>query len=479
MFLMKKKKSIFTRIFSINLVTIMVSVLVLAVMQTILISQFVYNEKITGLKENARTIAGFIENGTASDHLRNFLHGFSYSTKTNILLVGANGDVLLASTPDESYNKNTLRIEKKYLDEVISNKEHIEKGTMGDAFRTDMFTLQVPIVAAPNKDVIGAIFISTPIPEMTRAQMHLYKTLAFSLILVILVSFTLSFALSRRISKPIKKIGDTAKQFAHGDFSNKVSLDEKTANIIEINELTQAFNNMAYNLEKAEDIRNNFLSDVAHELRTPMTTISGFVDGILDETIPPEKQRDYLTVVRDETTRLSGLVNSFLSLTRFETNSQPLELHNFDICETLRRTLVGFEKNINENNINIELNIPPQPCLVNADMNAIRQVLTNLIENAIKFTNPDGILRLSIVPNNTDVLISVYNTGCGIAESDKTLIFERFYKADKSRSLNREGTGIGLYIVKDILNRHGKSITADSREGEFAEFKFSLDKAKI
>ena len=234
---------------------------------------------------------------------------------------------------------------------------------------------------------------------------------------------------------------------------------------------------MAYSLEKAEDIRNNFLSDVAHELRTPMTTISGFVDGILDGTIPPERQEDYLTIVRDEVARLSGLVNSFLRLTRFETSNQNLELTNFDICETLRRTLVGFENNVEEKNLNVELNLQEEICIVRADMNAVRQVLTNLIENAIKFTNHGGLLKVSLASERSEVRISVYNTGCGISDEDKQMIFERFYKADKSRSLNREGTGIGLYIVKDILSRHGKSISVQSREGEFAEFSFKLDRA--
>lgn len=474
----KAKKSIFFKIFSVNLVTIIVSVLVLALMQSVLISQFVYRERINSLKQNAKTIATFIENGTAPDHLKNFLYGFSHSTKTNILIIDSNGDVLLASTPDDNYNRNTLRIEGKYLEDVLKNNEKIVKGTLDGTFRSEMFTLQVPIVTKHKDQVIGAIFISTPVPEMNRAQMQLYRILGLSLCLVILISFSLSFALSRRISRPIKRIGQTAKQFAHGDFSNRVELDKGAENIVEINELTQTFNDMAYSLEKSDDIRNNFLSDVAHELRTPMTTISGFVDGILDGTIPPERQNDYLTIVRDEVGRLSGLVNSFLNLTRFETSNQALEPSNFDICETLRRTLVGFENKIEEKAIEVELDISEPICYVRADMNAIRQVLTNLIENAIKFTESGGLLRLSVKPERSEVRLSVYNTGCGISEADKKLIFERFYKADKSRSLNREGTGIGLYIVKDILNRHGKTILVDSREGEFAEFSFTLDRVK-
>lgn len=475
----KPKKSIFSKIFSINLVVVIVSVLGLAIMQSALISHFVHKERISILEENAKKIVTFIESGTSSEHLKNFLYGFSHSIKNNILIVDANGDILLASTPDELYNKNTIRIEKKYLEDVLKNNKKIVKGTIGNTFRTEMFTLQVPIQTMSGKDVIGAIFISSPVPEMTRTQLQLYKILGLPLCLVILISIGLSFALSRRISKPIKKIGQTARQFAQGDFSNRVELEDGADNIIEISDLTQNFNDMAYSLEKFDDIRNNFLSDVAHELRTPMTTISGFVDGILDGTIPKERQNDYLTIVRDEVVRLSGLVNSFLSLTRIETSSQTLEITNFDVCETLRRALVGFETKIEEKSIKVELDLDETVCIVRADMNSIRQVLNNLIENAIKFTNPGGRLRLSVKSERGEARISVYNTGCGISDEDKKMIFERFYKADKSRSLNREGTGIGLYIVKDILSRHGKPITVKSREGEFAEFSFMLDKARL
>jgi signal transduction histidine kinase len=473
----KPKKTIFSKIFTINLITIVVSVVLIFIMQTVLISQFVYTERIANLKENAKAISAFIENGTGQEHLNNFIYGFSQSTKTNILIIGSNGDVLLASAPDNHYNRNTVRIDKTYMKDVLSRKESIIKGTLGDTFHAEMFTLQVPVVSKINNRVLGAIFISTPVPEMTRSKMQLHKILGVSLFLVILISFTLSFALSRRISKPIKKIGQTARQFAQGNFSNRVNLDKKTNNIIEISELTQTFNDMAYSLEKADDIRNSFISDVAHEFRTPMTTISGFVDGILDETIPPERHHDYLTIVRDEVSRLSGLVNSLLNLTRLETDKQPLEVTAFDICETLRRTLVGFESRIEEKKIEVQLDIDEQVCQVIADMNAIRQILTNLIENAIKFTNVGGLLRIEIKNGRTEVKISVYNTGCGISDGDKKMIFERFYKADKSRSLNREGTGIGLYIVKELLSHHNKTISVNSVEGEFAEFVFHLDKA--
>ena len=474
----KNKRSIFFRIFSVNLTTLVASVLLFAIMQSLLISQHVYREKILDLKDNAKRIASFIQDGTSAEHLKNFLFGFSHSTKTNILIVSTKGDILLASTGGGSYNNASIRINPKYLSEVMSNKESVIKGTLDNVYSTDMYTLRVPVLESKSNLVVGAIFISTPAPELAKTQLQLSRILIISLSLVILVSFILSFILSKRISAPIKRIGTAAKQFAQGDFSSRVKSDKHSDSIVEINELTHTFNNMAYSLEKSDDMRNNFLSDVAHELRTPMTTISGFVDGILDETIPPERQRDYLLIVRDEIVRLSSLVNSFLSLTRLQTGSQTLEITTFDINEAIRRTLVGFESKIEEKQINVSVNYDEEPCLVKADMNLIRQVIGNLVENAIKFTNTGGTLAVTVKSARNSAVVSVYNTGCGIAEEEQALIFERFYKADKSRSLNREGTGIGLYIVKDILNRHGRDISVSSKEGEFAEFTFSLEKGK-
>ncbi len=472
------KKSIFSKIFLLNIVTIIVGVLFLSTVQYIMMSQFVYREKVADLKENAQTIAGFIETGTAPEKLQNFLYGFSHSTGTGILIVGKNGEVLLSSAPEGIYNPSVRHIDPQYTKDVFKNRENIEKGTLGGIYKSEMFTLQVPIVSAANNVVLGAIFISTGAPEMTRMQSHLGRIILFSLFLVILISFGLSFTLSRRLSRPIKNIVSTAKKFAQGDFSSRVDIGKHAGRIIEIDELTHTFNDMAESLEKSDSIRSNFISDVSHELRTPMTTIGGFVDGILDDTIPPERQRDYLVIVKEEITRLSSLLTSFLNITRLQADSRAFEPTVFDINETIRRTLVGFEAPIEEKEIRVNVLLEKESCSVKADMNSIRQVMTNLLENAIKFTENGGDIRISVTTRQQEAVISVYNTGCGISDDEQKLIFERFYKADKSRSLNRTGTGIGLYIVKDILSRHGKEIAVKSKEGEFAEFIFTLDLAK-
>lgn len=300
-----------------------------------------------------------------------------------------------------------------------------------------------------------------------------------SILIVILISILFSYILAIRLSRPLKNISNSAKEFAKGNLSARVGEIAAKSDVIEIADLAENFNEMAFELEKVEEIRNSFISDVSHELRTPMTTISGFVYGMLDDTIPQEKQKEYLKIVYDETTRLSRLVNTFLDISKMQTGRLELRKTNFDINEAIRITVIGLESRINEKNIKVTLNFETDSCFVYADSDSIKRVITNLLDNAVKFTDEQGEIQVSVKPKMQEVFISVKNTGCGIPAEQQPLIFERLYKVDKSRSTNREGSGIGLYLVKNIIRSHGKNITVNSVEREYAEFVFSLDKGKM
>lgn len=475
---MKMKKSIFSKIFSLNIIVLIVGMLILAVTQYALLTQYIYRERIDTLRDNSSVIAGFINSGASLEHIDNFLYGFSRSTNRSILIIDKNCKIIMASADAKFFNESAKYIDEKYCQTVLEKKENTVVGTLGDVYKMDMFTLQVPVLNGVNKETIGAIFISAPAPEMQDMKLRILKITGVSILLVTFISLLFSFAVSRKISKPIKKIGSVAKKFAKGDFSSRVEMKGNGYNITEISELAETFNNMAHDIEMADNIRNNFVSDVSHELRTPMTTIGGFVDGILDDTIPQDRQKEYLKIVKEEIVRLSGLVNSFLDITRLKNEKLSLEMADFDINETIRRTLINLESRINDKNIDIDIEFESESCIVKADQNSIKRVLTNLLDNAIKFTNENGVITIKVYSKQHEVFVSVKNTGCGIAEAEQKLIFERFYKVDRSRAINRQGTGIGLYIVKDILNQHGKDIKVNSCEGEYAEFVFSLTKAK-
>ena len=474
------KRTIFSKIFINNIIVLIIMSLVISVTGFFLISSYVYNERVDAMRENAAAISGFIHSGGPREQLEHNLYALTQSSKKNILITDTYGEILMVSVVDDQYNKGTLYVDSSFLDRDGVKAETAERqGTLKGVYAEPMFTLRYPVMDLWSKKPMGFIFISTPTSEIFSISADFFKALSIGIILVVILDLILSYILSRRISRPIKDIGNAAKNFASGDFSSRVQPIRKGGNIKEINDLTTTFNDMAFHLEKADDIRNNFISDVSHELRTPMTTIGGFVDGIMDGTIPPEQQNEYLGIVKEEISRLSSLVNSFLDVTRSQTGNQVLEMTVFDINEVVRRTLLNFESGITEKGVTVDVYFDSDPCYVKADINSIKSVLTNLLENAIKFTDEKGEIRISAVQRQNEIVVSVYNTGCGISEEDSKYVFERFYKADKSRSLNRNGTGIGLYIAKDIINRHGKNIGVRSVEGQFAEFIFSLDRGKI
>lgn len=469
------KKTVFSKLFFNNIIIITASFLVLTIVGGMLIGEAVTEEKDLSVKNTAHTIGSFIGNGIPRERLEHFLYGISQSSKNSILLVAPGGDILLASVDDQVYNRDMRKLPMNECVDVFKGEEVKETGNLGGVYTRNMINYKFPYYDGDK--VAMAVFISVRADLAMAQHYKLLKTLVISSVSVILLAFVLSYAFSKQISKPIREIGGNVKKVSKGELSSRVNPKGKTYNIREIRELADNFNEMAFHVEKTEELRNNFISDVSHELRTPMTTIGGFVDGILDGTIPPERQSEYLAIVKDEVSRLSALVNTFLEVARTENKNHTVELSEFDMNEVVRRTVINLESLIVEKEIYVDIIFETDPCFVKADKKLIKSVMNNLMENAIKFTNSKGKIRVSEKIRQNEVFISVYNTGCGIAENDKPFIFERFFKADKSRSTIK-GTGIGLYIVKDILNRHGKNITVESEEGKFAEFTFSLDRIK-
>jgi len=264
-------------------------------------------------------------------------------------------------------------------------------------------------------------------------------------------------------------MSDAAKRMAKGDFSRRIPVVSDD----EIGELSISFNNMTNSLAQLEGMRRSFVANVSHELRTPMTTIGGFIDAILDGTIDGDTQKHYLMIVSEEIKRLSRLVESMLCLAKLESGEQKINPQVFDIVKATRNIVVSQDRRISDKNIEIK-GLEDDGITVNADYDLIYQVIFNLTDNAIKFTNDGGIIEFIIQKEGVKVTFAVRNTGSYIERADIKYIFDRFYKADKSRSVNKNGTGLGLYISKTIIDIHGGTISADSRAGEYTEFCFSL-----
>ena len=277
----------------------------------------------------------------------------------------------------------------------------------------------------------------------------------------------------RSLTAPLVSLSNAAHSYARGDFSPRVNIDRND----EIGQLAGAFNQMAADLERLESSRRSFVANVSHELKPPMTTSGGFIDGMLDGTIPPDRHRDYLTIVSAEVRRLSRMVVSMLNLSKIEAGQLDLKFAPVDIRALLIETTLSFEKQIEQKHLDIRGFDIMLPHLIRADRDLMSQVVYNLIDNAVKFTPDDGSITFSAsVTENDRVEVKILNSGVGIPSAEKARIFERFYKVDKSRSYDKKSSGLGLYIVKSILDLHGGSIRVESAVGQYTEFIFEVPK---
>lgn len=299
-----------------------------------------------------------------------------------------------------------------------------------------------------------------------------------TMLIILPVSILAVWLVVRRQTKPIKELTAAAKQLRQGQMSARVPTGG--SNTAETEELAIAFNNMAQSIEKAETRRQEFIANVSHELKTPMTTISGYMDGMLDGTIPPEQHRRYMQTVSTEVKRLSRLVRNMLDISRLQGNPIPDEKRTrFDLCETAGQTLISFEQKINAKRLTVDVQMPDAGAMALADPDAVAQVVYNLIDNAVKFSPEEGTLTVKIAPTDeSKYLFSVTNDGQTIPPEELPLVFDRFHKADKSRSEDREGWGLGLYIVKTIIRSHGEDIFVTSRDGK-TTFAFTMQRAEM
>lgn len=322
--------------------------------------------------------------------------------------------------------------------------------------------------------VVGAVLLHISVESLEVSYVDLLIKLLPISALILGLGIALSYFLARSQSRPVKKISRAVDKFAKGDLSSRVEL--KCGG--ELQALGDSINSMAQALSELEMSRRSFVANVSHELRSPLTSMRGYMQGMLDGTIPQEEHGRYMAVVMDETQRLTTLVNDLLNLSRIENGKFPMNKKPYDICEQLRRILISFEKRIDDKGVEVKFDVPEQQLVVMADADRISQVVMNLIDNAVKFM-PDsgGVLKLSVVREGSQAHVRVADNGAGISKEDLPHVFDRFYKADKAHTSGM-GTGLGLAIVKGILDQHGARITVRSENGETA-FDFWLDIAKV
>ena len=374
-----------------------------------------------------------------------------------VLLISGNGEILTGENVPQSV-----------LSSLVENGEYIDRGDVGGAVKSRYLTFARPLVAEDGT-IDGAVFLLSSAEEEMTLIKAMTETIVMSSLWVLLAAMIAVYFITDRVVDPLRGMTSAVKRFGKGDFKMRVPVTGRD----EIAELGEAFNHMAESLEHTEKMRNMFLANVSHDLRTPMTTISGFIDGINSGAIPPEKHGYYLNIISGEVHRLSRLVSELLDLSKLESGERKFESVSFDVCETAR--LISFEQKINAKRLDVRFEADEDSITAAADKDAIYQVLYNLTENAIKFAREGGVLRISIKRGEQGkILVSVFDEGEGIPEADLPYVFDRFYKSDKSRGLDKNGVGLGLYIVKTILEAQGETVSVKSVPGENCEFVFTL-----
>ena len=457
---------------------ILLSFLMLGASFVALSYQYTIREMRDRTGRNASDIAAFTSeyvNAAGSEAwkapaFQYYLATIARVTDSHIMLATNEGQVLFSTNGQGELAEQKGGALAQSLVSAITDGGYRGMSTLNGLYNEPRFLIGLPITAEGGF-LQGLVLVSCDASSITGMWQDLSVIFLFTAGAVILIAAIISSVTSMHQSKPMKEIAAAARQFGHGELNVRVDVGERRD---EIGELAEAFNAMADSLAKSEERRSEFIANVSHELKTPMTTIAGFADGILDGTIPPEREKEYLRVISSETRRLSRLVRSMLELSRLQSDER-LAQQQFDISECLLRVLVTLENKVNAKNLEVDAHLPEDPVMVWGDPDSITQVCYNLLDNAIKFSENGGTLGLSVSAKGAKASVSISNQGT-VDPEELPLIFDRFHKADRSRSKDRDGVGLGLYIVKTILNTHKEDITCTSENG-MTTFTFTLTRA--
>ena len=448
--------------------------------------QYTLKEKRDTLESNADYVASFTSQAllrgmTTSDTVfQSYISTIAMTSDSGIIIATEDGQIAFAADSEDGADNHTSLVgdtlPQSAVDAALKGS-FTGMSNLGGLYGEKRYVVGIPItLTLPDTELVqGLVFVTSGTSNLTAMWRGMTTIFLLSAVAVIFVACIISSVTSMKQSQPIKEIAEAARAFGHGDFKVRVNT-EHAGRGDEIGELAEAFNSMAESLERSEERRTEFIANVSHELKTPMTTIAGFADGILDGTIPPEREGEYLQVISSETRRLSRLVRNMLDLSRLQSEEGNTAQEQFDIGETMLRVLVSLETKVNARKLEVATDLPEEPLMVWGDPDAITQVCYNLLDNAIKFSREGGTLGISISTKGTKAYITVSNEGETISPEEVPLVFDRFHKTDRSRSADRDGVGLGLYIVKTILNAHKENITCESSEG-VTKFTFTLTRA--
>lgn len=369
----------------------------------------------------------------------------------------------------EGYREDPeVHVPQEAIEVLISEHDFFAVGNLGGVFSAAQYTCGAQVVSGTGM-MIGAVFVSSPAIGFLETMAETQQNFILISAIVMLLAIVAAYILAENMSKPLRVMIEATRKYGEGDFSAKVPEGRGD----EIGELAHSINQMSGSLNKLEQMRSTFISNVSHELKTPMTSITGFIDGILDGTIPQEREREYLERISSETRRLSRLVTRMLQASRIQSGAMRIHPMRFDFCETVSQTILSFEQILKEKHVDVRVEFEEEDMHVIADQDSIVQVVYNLIDNATKFVPDKGTFAVTILREGTKLVTTIANTGPVIPPEKLPNIFDRFYKADPSRAKDKNGAGLGLFIVKSVLTMHGEDITVSS-ENDLTKFRFTL-----
>lgn len=476
------QKSLFAKYLRITMVIVFSSIVVLGCVMMVAFAQYTKSDKRKLLTQSAASMASItsavdMNNTGTQQFLSLFVQSFSLNIDADIFVTDLEGNVLFGA-----YANSTSLVGSQFSPPTTISKDvviraasgsYVGQGRKNGIYGTSYYVVGVPLRSAEDSSTaVGAVFAATSAATLIEYQFSAFQMLLLAAAVAFCLSFCVVGIFAYRMVKPLRQMSAAAKSFGNGDFSVRVPITSQD----EVGHLAQSFNNMADSLSNSESMNRSFVANVSHELKTPMTTIAGFIDGILDGTISPERQNYYLHIVSDEVKRLSRLVKTMLNLSRIDNGELKLRPTDFDISETVLSTVLTFEKSINEKQVDICGLDTLSPQSVRGDEDLLHQVIYNLVENAVKFTNPGGYIAFTVSDSIDRTAVTIENSGSGITSEELPMIFEKFYKTDKSRSQDKNGMGLGLYLVKTIIKLHGGDISVTSAVNQYTRFSFFIPK---
>lgn len=463
--------TLFKRLVSVYLVVILLIFIVLGLSMIKMFENYHFDKKSEALIDAGQklnsTVIKYLNNQVSYERLGMEMESIERFLNTKIWIVDKMGYVYGVSNRSETKLIGRQLTEDDIVN-VLKGSIVAKRGGYDEYFDSPVMTVGIPILI--NGDVENGIFMHSPIYEIRETLKETYKIIIYSMLISMFIAIALLYIISQKISKPIKEINNITKVIASGEFDKRVSIMSRD----EIGQLAVSFNHMAEELNKLEEMRKGFIADVSHELRTPLTLIKGYVKGLMDVKLSEEKRVEYLDIIYKETGRLTELINNLLDLSKMESGKNIMNMEKFDINELVRRNIVNYSNKLEEKDINVEVKFKHDPMWVMADKESISQVISNLVDNAVKFMNKGDSLLIDTDVREDKAIISIRDTGIGISESELNNIWQRFYKGDKSRSRQVKGTGLGLSIVKEIIKSHNENIWVASKVGEGTVFRFTL-----